>query len=210
MGQAGGQTQGKWQENETRWKMTCKRGGVWWVKFQHPGRMIYRSSGQTSRTKARQIEARLRSELALGHYGILKREPIPTLADFIQERIEPKVASIEDDHGEQRFRWMRGALKPLTANLGQLSLNQITSENVLEYANVRLKAGLSIAAINRELRTLRRILRLAAEWNITDQVHKVAMAGNAAFRERVVSDDELARYLRFASLLLGDVVVIFK
>jgi hypothetical protein len=67
--------------------------------------MIYRSSGQTSRTKARQCEARLRSELALGHYGILKREPIPTLSEFIAERIEPRTSGADDSQPRRkRFR----------------------------------------------------------------------------------------------------------
>lgn len=116
--------------------------------------MIYRSSGQTSRTKARQIEARLRSELAMGHFGILRRERIPTLSEFIGERIAPKIAVKEDGQPQQkRFRWMRGALKPLTTALGSLPLNHISSENMLNYSDVRLKAGLSIATVNRELRT---------------------------------------------------------
>lgn len=101
--------------------MTYKRGGVWWIKFQHQGRMIYRSSGQTSRTKARQIEARLRSELALGHYGILKQERIPTLSEFIAERVEPKASNNDDSQPRQkRFRWLRLSLKPLLSGaIGQ-------------------------------------------------------------------------------------------
>jgi len=76
--------------------MIYKRGSVYWAKFQHQGRMIYKSTGLASATKARQVEARLRSELALGHYGILERKTIPTLAQFIHERIAPKVKEPND------------------------------------------------------------------------------------------------------------------
>ena len=91
--------------------MIYKRGKYYWTKFQHAGRMIYKSTGQTSATKARQVEARLRSELAMGHYGILERKSIPALAQFIRERIEPKVKEPEFTNGERhrqkRCRWLR-------------------------------------------------------------------------------------------------------
>lgn len=69
--------------------MIYKRGSMYWTKFQHAGRMIYKSTGQTSATKARQVEARLRSELAMGNFGILTPKSIPTLGEFIKDRFEP-------------------------------------------------------------------------------------------------------------------------
>ena len=67
-----------------------------------------------------------------------------------------------------------------------------------------------MATVNRELRTVRRILRLAVEWNVVEKCPKVAMAGQAAFRERVATDAELSRYLQYASPLLADVAVILN
>jgi hypothetical protein len=66
-----------------------KRGDTYWVKFQFQGKMVYKSTGQTSKTLAHQCEARLRSELALGNFGILERRQIPTLAAFIKDRFTP-------------------------------------------------------------------------------------------------------------------------
>src|SRR5215471_9434819 len=124
--------------------MIYKRGSIYWSKFQHSGRMIYKSTGQTSATKARQVEARLRSELAMGHYGILERKCIPTLAQFIRERIEPKVkepkpkesSDLEnvEQRRQKRFRWLRTALKPLSTHaIGRMPLDKITSEHVGNY-----------------------------------------------------------------------------
>jgi integrase len=192
--------------------MIYKRGEIYWTKFQHQGQMIYRSSGQTSRTKARQVEARLRSELALGHYGILEQKPIPTLGGFIKDRIEPKVK--EPDSGDQqrrqkRFKWLCTALKPLSsAAIGRLPLDKLTSESVSDYSIHRESEGLSIGTINRELRVLRRVLRLAVEWNVLEKSPKVSMAGNEPFRVRVVGDSEFERYLLNASRLLSDVATI--
>lgn len=57
---------------------------------------------------------------------------------------------------------------------------------------------------------MRRILRLALEWNVIDKCPKVLMAGQAAFRERVVADAELSQYLRHAETFLADVAVILN
>src|SRR5215472_7367981 len=171
--------------------MIYKRGKCYWCKFQHQGKMIYRPTKQTSAVKARQVEARLRSELAMGHYGILERKSIPTLAQFIQERIETKVKESSDlENGEERrqkrFRWLRTALKPLSTHaVGRLPLDKITSEHVSDYGMDRETKGLTIGTVNRELRVLRRILRLAIEWNVIEKSPKIAMAGNEPFRIRV-------------------------
>jgi integrase len=175
------------------------------------GRTIWRSTHSGNPKLARQVEARFRSELALRHVGILHPKSVPTLSEFIVARIEAK-AQEPATEGQQRrksFRWMRGALKPLSSSaIGRLPLDLITTEHIAGYADARLADGLSIATVNRELRTLRRILRLAVEWTVIERCPKVSMAGIAAFRERVVTDAELTRYLRYASPLLADVVVI--
>jgi len=177
--------------------------------------MIYKSSGQTSATKARQVEARLRSELALGHYGILEQKDMPTLAQFIHERIEPKVkeqAIVESEQRRQkRFWWLRSALKPLAAHaIGRLHLDKITTEHIAQYTDARLADGLSIGSVNRELRALRRIIRLAVEWTVVEKSPKVSMAGAEPFRLRVVSESEFAAYVAKATPLLADVATILN
>jgi len=175
--------------------------------------MIYKSTGQTSQTKARQVEAKLRSELAMGNFGILQRKAIPTLAQFIRERIAPKVVAesscANENSGQRRqkhFRWLRTSLKPLSsAAIGRLPLDKITSEHIAEYMDSRLDADLSVGTVNGELRVLRRILRLSVEWGVLEMTPKVAMAGEDPFRVRVVSDAELAQYLLHDSPLLADV-----
>jgi len=76
--------------------------------------------------------------------------------------------------------------------------------------NNRLADELSIGTINRELRALRRCLRLAVEWNVIETAPKVSMAGKEPGRERVVAEAELSRYLLCASPLLANVTVILN
>jgi integrase len=189
--------------------MIYKRGSIYWTKFQHAGRMIYKSTGQTSGTKARQVEARLRSELAMENFGILAKKAIPTLAEFIGERIEPRAQATPTSGGagQKRFQWLRTALTPLTENaIGRLPLDKITSEHVSEY--ILDREGLAVGTINRELRALRRIVRLAVEWGVLEKAPRIPMAGSEPFRERVVGDEEFERYLLCAPPLLADVAAL--
>lgn len=126
--------------------------------------------------------------------------------------IEPKLTESDVTNVERRqkrLQWLRTALKPLSsAAIGRLSLDKLTSESMSDYSIHRESEGLSIGTINRELRVLRRILRLAVEWNVLEKSPKVSMAGNEPFRVRVVGDAEFERYLLHASPLLSDVATI--
>jgi integrase len=154
-------------------------------------------------------------EIWIQPYGILERKSVPTLAQFIRERIEPKVKEPDVENGEQRrekrFRWLRTALKLLSTHaIGRQPLDKITTEHVADYADHRLDGGLSLGTVNRELRVLRRILRIAVEWNVIENAPKVTMAGNEPFRIRVVGNSEFSQYLLHASPLLADVAVILN
>ena len=93
--------------------MIYKRGSIYWTKFQHAGRMIYKSTGQTSRTKARQVEARLRSELAMGNFGILAWKAVPTLSEFCEERVEPWAKSTFEHGSPKTWLWYRFGIQAL-------------------------------------------------------------------------------------------------
>jgi len=153
-------------------------------------------------------EARLRSELALGNFGILERKSVPTLATFIRDRIQPKVQQPDGERRLKRFQWLRSSLAPLsTHSIGRVQLDHITTEHIWTYTAER-GSEVGIGSVNRELRCLRRILRLALEWGVVDRAPKVTMAGDDPGRERVVTKREFSRYLLCASPLLADVATI--
>jgi integrase len=91
-----------------------------------------------------------------------------------------------------------------------MPLNEITTEHISEYSDARLADELSIGTINRELRALRRCLRLAAEWKVIETAPKVSMAGKELGRERVVAEAEFSRYSLCASPVLADVTAILN
>src|SRR5215471_11706981 len=116
--------------------MIYKRGSVYWAKFQHQGKMVYKSTGQTSATKARQVEARLRSELAMGNFGILTPKSIPTLAEFIKDRFEPWCTGRFPAASKTWHSWYRPGLRSITSfsPLSSRLITEITSEHIDGFA----------------------------------------------------------------------------
>jgi integrase len=180
-----------------------KRGKNYWYKFRFNGKLIRESTKQSNDKVARQMEAAHRVALAKGELGIRDKKPAPTLADFCSNRVEPW-AKVRPS-----WLWYRSGIRPLLAyrTIASMGLDQITSESVADYARHRQSAGLQPGTINRELRVFRRCLRLAVEWGLVERAPKVQILRGEKRRERVVSEDELLRYVASASPLMSDVAI---
>jgi len=92
-----------------------------------------------------------------------------------------------------------------SAALAKVKLDEISPEQIAEYASERQRDGLQISSINSCLRCLRRVLKLAEEWNVLQKAPKVKFLGGEHQRERVISTQEEAMYLNAAAPLLHDV-----
>lgn len=182
-----------------------KRGGVWWYKFNWNGETIRASTKQGNKRVAEQIESAHRTSLAKGEVGIREKRPAPTLADFAKRDFLPFVeANFAAKIATARF--YRNGVKSLLADtrLSGLPLDKITSESVAGFISKRQTDGLQVTSINRELQVLRRMLHLAVEWGRLSTVPpKVRMLPGERHRERVLTEDEEARYLRGA-VAVGD------
>lgn len=180
-----------------------KRGKIYWYKFMWEGEVIRESTKQGNDKTARQIEAAHRTSLAKGEVGIREKKMAPTLAEFCNGRVEPW-AKVRPS-----WLWYRSGMRPLLnfRSIAGMRLDSITSETIADYVAHRQSHQLEIGTINRELRVLRRVLRLAVEWGILERVPKVQMLRGERRRERVVSEDEFATYLACASPLLADVAI---
>ncbi len=91
-------------------------------------------------------------------------------------------------------RYYRQGAQMLTrSKLASLRLDELTDEHARQFAAEYGK--LSPSGINRGLRTLRRALNFAYQWNQLDKPIKVELAKGENQRDRVLSDSELAAYL---------------
>jgi integrase len=79
------------------------------------------------------------------------------------------------------------------SKLSGLRLDELTDEHAQQFASEFCK--LSPSGINRGLRTLRRALNLAYQWNQLDKPVKVELAKGENQRDRVLTESELTSYL---------------
>jgi len=154
------------------------------------------------------MEGAHRASLAKGEVGIRERKTAPTLADFISQRFEPWAEGSTSaktwlDYYRPGIRTIQ-RYKPLAT----LSLNQITSEKVVEFAAWRQSAGLQVSSVNSSLQVLRRVMRLAAQWGAIEAAPLIKMLPGERHREHVVKPDEEARYLAAAPEPLGSVAAV--
>src|SRR5437773_790579 len=187
-----------------------KRGKIYWYKFMWNGEAIRESTKQGNDKVARQMEAAHRVSLAKGEVGIREKKPVPTLKEFCDRRFEPWAKASFEKTCKNNWLWYRAGIRCLLAYkpLAHRKLHEIRSEQAADYAAYRQTHNAQVSTINSSLRVLRRILRLAAEWGVTESVPKIELLPGERHRERVVSREEEARYLAAAPPLLADVATV--
>jgi hypothetical protein len=143
---------------------------------------------------AEQMEAAHKTSLAKGEVGIRDRKPVPTLKEFAP-RFKQTIGTVRADK-PATISFYNSKLKQLLADetLARLPLDRIDEDVIDAYKERRTKTKsrrkrrpLSPASVNRELATLRRLLRLAPEWKIIDRVPRIRLLRGEHVREFVLS-----------------------
>jgi len=185
-----------------------RTGKTYHFRYMHRGVVIRKSTKQSNRRVAEQMEAADRTARAKNELGLGEKPVAPSLEEFLDRRIRPYSMTEKPTTS----RWYRDGLNPLLTYkpLATARLDEITSELIRDYCAHRIDRGFAVGSVNRELRVLRRSLRLAQEWRILSTAPRVRMAGREPRRDRVVSEDDFSRYLECASPLLADVVMILN
>jgi integrase len=187
-----------------------KRGGIYWYKFMWQSKLIRESTKQGNDKVARQMEAAHRTSLAKGEVGIREKKPVPTLAAFLKDRILPWAEAAFAASVPKTAKWYRNECRVLVAYkpLADAPLDAITGELASEFAAYRLHQGKQIATVNSSLRVLRRVLNLGVEWSVIAVAPKLKVLSGERHRERVVSQDEEARYLAAAPEPLASITTV--
>jgi integrase len=191
-----------------------KRGHVYWYEFSFNGERI-RESARTGNDKAaRQIEAAHRVRLAKGEAGIHEQPPAPTLAKFaprFQREIETVCADKPATMGfyEEKLRRLLSDSQLAGAHLDAIDESVIDGYKQRRTRQPsRYGRPLSPASVNRELATLRRLLRLAQEWKVLDRVPRIRLLRGERNREFVLSHALEPKYLEAAPQPLRDVAIL--
>jgi integrase len=191
--------------------MIYKRGKTYWYKFMWAGEPVRKSTKQRNDKVARQMESAHRTSLAKGEVGIRDRRPVPTLGEFVDRRFEPWARSTFESSAPKTWRdFYKVGIRAIKEfrELGNLRLDEITSERAAEFGAYRLSKGRKISTVNSSLRVLRRILGLAVEWGVIESAPKIKKLPGERHREHVVAYEEEARYLTVAQEPLASVAAV--
>jgi integrase len=183
----------------------------WWYKFTWNGEAIRESTKQTNKRVAEQMEAAHRTALAKGEVGIRSRKDAPTLSQFAENDFLPYVRSTKSEK-PNTVRFYENSVENLKAygKLADGPMDEITHDAIQGFivhrqSQKQARRGgkaLEVSTINRDLATLRRMFHLAEEWGrVSTVLPKVKLLPGENQRERVLSADEEAAYLKAAACL---------
>ena len=184
-----------------------KRGDVWWYKFKFAGESIRESTKQSNKRVAEQIEAARKTALAKGEVGIKERGPVPTLRDFGSQFIE--AVETRNAAKPRTVAFYREKLKRLLEfeTLASTKLDEV-DEALIERFIQRQRRRVSPATVNRQLATLRKLLRMAQEWKTIDRVPRIRLLPGERNRTFVLNFEQERLYLEFATQPLRDIALL--
>lgn len=182
-----------------------KDSANWWYRFRWDGREVCRTTKQANKRVAEQMEAAHKAGLAKGEVGIRERAKCPTLrefaegkfADFLRQRLAAKPRTMA--------YYTNGIEAVLShSTLAGLRLDEIRQEHVTGFIEHLKGRGYEVSTVNRKLEALRRMLKLAQEWEVTERrLPVVRLLPGERRRERVLAGAEYAAYLS-AAVQLGN------
>jgi integrase len=179
-----------------------KRGKVYWYEFVFNGER-YRGSAQSGDQKtARQREASERLKLAKGEAGISDPSDTPTLRAFSKDFM--KQIRMERAGKPRTIDFYQEKLDRILEHpdVADSRLDKIDEEMIESYKRARIASvsrrgkPMSPASVNRELATLRRILRVARHWKRIAAVPRIRLLRGETSREFVLSREDEPRYLK--------------
>ena len=202
--------------------MVFKRGNSLWYKFRWSIKhedgtkesfMIRRPAKVRNRKDAGDVEREHRRALSLGHVHPNDPWPKPTVSappvfrTFAREFLQH--AETHTKPGTHTFYDVCLDRLLMFATIADAPLDAITGDLVSRYARHRQEvAKNSVITVNADLRTLRRVLRVAVEWGKLDRSPIIHELPQPKGRDRVVSFEEEARYLAKASENLRDAAIL--
>ncbi|MGB7761389.1 MAG: site-specific integrase, partial [Bryobacteraceae bacterium] len=168
---------------------------------------VRRSTKQTNKRIAEQIEAAQKTSLAKGEVGIVEREPAPTLKQFSGRFMHAvSIRCAEKPRTVEFYREKLNRLLEYPA-MASAALDAIDEALIEEYVQQRRKL-VAPATVNRQLATLRRALRLAHEWKVIDRLPRIRLLQGERTREFVLSRDQEPVYLNATPEPLKDLALL--
>jgi integrase len=182
-----------------------KRGKSWYYDFQYRGERYAGCIGAVSKTVAKEVLAKKKTEAKEGRYESTAKKPSPLLEDFVEEYFDYYRAN-RRPHSVRRHEISWRAIQSV---FGSKRLDEISPLALERYRRQRQKAGRSDVTINRELAFLRNLYTMAITWDkaIENPVKKVKLARENNEKLRILSSDEETRLLDQCGTQLKPLVI---
>src|SRR5205807_786113 len=111
------------------------------------------------------------------------RPKVPTLEQFGENTFLPNIRSLKAEKPATVAFYSQRCSRLIEA-MGRIKLDEFSSADITAYVELRRDAGMAVATINRDLATLRRILRFALAESVIRQHCQVKLQPDEARRER--------------------------
>jgi integrase len=184
-----------------------KRGGVWWLDGWFEGKRYQVSTKHANKKKAKTFQDVFFANLADERAGIVKRKPAPLFSDFAKRFVEH--FEVRHDNKPQTVVFYATKLSRLLEfpALALVRLDKV-DESLIEQYVISRRASVGPATVNRELATLRRLLRLAHEWKELDRVPRVRLLSGERSRDFVLNRQAELLYLSCCAQPLHDLALL--
>jgi integrase len=164
-----------------------RRGNVWWSRIELNGTVHQFTTKQRNKNAARGVESQKRNELANSTGAA------PTLKVFSQRFKDSLPARVS----KETYRFYENHLQALLdfPAMADCPLDRINAALVEDFVQHRRKQ-VGTVTVNHNLRTLRRMLHLAQDWEVISRAPKLKLLTGENQREYVISDDTIERFAK--------------
>lgn len=192
-----------------------KRGKIYWFHFIWNGEHIQKSTKQTNKRVAEQIESAYKTKLAKGEVGINEPKPSPSFNQAMKDFL--KWSEQEHKAHPNTYRRYVVSSKALLKFFKDKKLDKITPEEVEGYKtwrasqkSPRTNRVLRPATTNRELACLKALFNFYIKGDVLlkNPVSRVNFFNEDNEQMRTLTFDEQRKYLATASQPLQDAAIL--
>lgn len=164
-----------------------RRGNVWWSRIELDGTVHQFSTKKQNKNEARGVESKRRNDLGAGVGDV------PTLEVFSKRFKDSLPARVSKD----TLQFYTAHLQPLLdfPAMASRPLDRINAALVEDFVQHRRKA-VSTVTVNHNLRTLRRMLHLAQDWEVIARAPKLKLLSGENQREYVMTDAIIEKFAK--------------
>lgn len=163
------------------------------IDFRYHGARILKRTKFTREEDAQLLAATMLTEMERKGYGLPLRPQPLTLRDFIDQHFRRYVENNHQKKPNTLLAYQYGIKALLQSPLADRFLHTLTDADTAAYSSKHEEEGESPSTINRDMRTLRKALYKAQEWNMLEKVFIIKMLEEVE-RDRVLTPEEADAY----------------